>query len=263
MTTVLIISMQSAHERRAFQTRQAQRLGFAFDFVDGVDAASLDRQACQRGADRWPSPTPIGDIACFHAHRRAWGIAGAASDNVVILEDDVVLEDGFTRFIDRIDHIALGRHLLDLEYAPGRHFLSKRSVMPEVLEAGFQASRIFQNRVGLAAYAGAPQTFAKLASHYPDYPGLIDVVVWNRNDIRPLQIEPALAVQKRFLIDTAADAFVRPADQTVFHPRNPVRRTVERLKLEALKGRNLVRTWLHGGVSRDVLIRRGRFRLSP
>lgn len=91
MTTVLIISMESAHERRAFQTRQAQRLGFAFSFVDGVDAASLDRQACQRGADRWPSPTPIGDIACFHAHRRAWQIAAAASDNVVILEDDVVL----------------------------------------------------------------------------------------------------------------------------------------------------------------------------
>ncbi len=141
--------------------------------------------------------------------------------------------------------------------APRRHILRRKRAWQD--EAGtFSATRVYQNRVGLAGYVIGPQAARRMLAETTQY-SLIDAHFWHRPWLAAYQIEPAPVIQQRFLEDEAANAdFVRPDKDMVFQPLNRTRKLARRLELESIKARNLF-TGLFWGQKRNVLVDRSRF----
>jgi GR25 family glycosyltransferase involved in LPS biosynthesis len=235
---IYIISRKSATGRRAFQTKQMQGLGLDFTFVDAKEASDLEDAACQAAADNWPSPSPAQDIACFHSHRHVWSRIATATRPALVLEDDAVLAAQTPALLDYIDSRNDDWHCAyDLEYTPERHIISKKASWSQP-ETHRHASRIYQNRVGLAAYILHPLAASRMLAETTQYV-LVDVFFWNRFWLRPYQIEPAAAVQMRFLETPGdGDRFERPAETRMFYPASKAKKRLRRLQLELTKARN-------------------------
>jgi GR25 family glycosyltransferase involved in LPS biosynthesis len=255
---ILIISRKAEAVRRAFQTRQLAELGLDFTFLDAVEAADLTDEECQVAASNWPSPTRRQDIACYHSHRKAWESVVSDGAKLLILEDDAVLSDDIGLVLARIEaRKDAWNSVYDLEFAPRRHILHRKPAWQD--EAGrFAATRVYQNRVGLAGYVIGPEAARRMLAETTDY-SLIDAHFWHRSWLAAYQIEPAPVIQQRFLEDEAESAdFVRPEKDLVFLPLNKARKLARRLELEAIKARNLL-AGLFWGKKRDVIVDRSRF----
>jgi len=252
---ILIIS-RKAEERRQFQSRQMQRLGVDFEFLDAYEASDLSVEDCKAAANTWPSPTLREDIACFTSHRLAWKIIIECNEQTLILEDDAVLSSGFA---DAIRSIEARRDnwdwVYDLEFAPRPHILAKSAVWTDGMH---RATRVVQNRVGSAGYVIGPRAAGKMLEDTKNY-FLLDAYLWHRVWLKAYQIEPTPVVQMQFL-DGSTDnsAFVRKSIDRAYMPQSELRRKLMRLRLEGIKARNLVRGWL-GGETRPLQIDRASF----
>lgn len=255
---ILIISMTSAEARRRFQTEQMARLKLSFRFLDAFDAARLSAEDCQQAADSWPSPTLRQDVACFHSHRLAWQAVIDSGRQTLILEDDAVLADDFAEALRLIEarndpwNVAY-----DLEFVPERHLVATQPLWRDDTTS-FAARRIFQNRLGLASYIIGPEAARRMLDDTETY-GLVDAHFWSRPWLRSYQIEPAPAIQLRFLDEAPEQAvFSRPATDAVFRPSSKLRKHFMRLKLELTKVRNSL-TGLLRAERRMIVIDRTRF----
>ncbi|MBB3540978.1 MULTISPECIES: glycosyltransferase family 25 protein [unclassified Rhizobium] len=253
---ILIISRKAEEKRREFQSRQMQKLGLDFEFLDAFEAGDLSVEECQKAANTWPSPTLREDVACFTSHRMAWKVIIERNERTLILEDDAVLSENFNDAIRSIK----GRgdnwdRVYDLEFAPRPHILARSPVWTDGIH---RATRVFQNRVGTAGYIIGPRAAAKMLADTKNY-ALIDAYFWHRAWLKAYQIEPAPVVQMQFL-DGSADrsAFVRKSIDRAFTPQGRLRKNLLRLWLESIKARNLVRGWL-GGEKRPLQIDRASF----
>ncbi|MBD9455618.1 glycosyltransferase family 25 protein [Rhizobium sp. RHZ02] len=253
---ILIISRKAEQRRRQFQSRQMQRLGLDFEFLDAFEASDLSVEDCQAAANTWPSPTLREDIACFTSHRLAWKIIVERNERTLILEDDAVLASGFA---DAIRSIEARRDnwdcVYDLEFAPRPHILAKSAAWTDGMH---RATRVFQNRVGSAGYVIGPRAALKMLEDTKNY-SLLDAYFWHRGWLKAYQIEPTPVIQMQFL-DGIPDnsAFVRKSIDREYLPRSELRRKLMRLRLEGIKARNLVRGWL-GGETRPLQIDRASF----
>lgn len=257
---ILIISMPGATARRRFQTEQMARLQLPFRFLDAFDAARLSETDCQRAADSWPSPTLRQDVACFHAHRLAWEAVITSGRQTLILEDDAVLSEDCREILrliaarDEDWNVAY-----DLEFVPERHLLATSTRWQSEMAV---ARRIFQNRLGLASYVIGPEIARRMREDTQTY-GLVDAVFWSRPWLRSYQIEPAPAIQLRFLNEAPQHAaFSRPAADSLFRPSSKPRKHLMRLKLELTKARNSL-TGLMRSERRMIKIDRSRFAPIP
>ncbi|QWW69871.1 glycosyltransferase family 25 protein [Rhizobium sp. WYJ-E13] len=256
---ILIISRKAEEVRRSFQIRQMAALGLSFEFLDAFEATDLTAEECQTAASNWPSPTRRQDIACFLSHRNAWQAVIAHGAKVLILEDDAVLSDDIAAVLATIEaRNDAWNSVYDLEFAPRRHILNRRPAWQDT--AGrFGASRVYQNRVGLAGYIIGPEAARRMLAETTSY-SLIDAHFWHRSWLAAYQIEPAPVIQQRFLEDEAESAdFVRPEKDLVFLPLSKVRKVARRLELESIKARNLV-VGLFLGQKRNVRVDRSRFK---
>jgi GR25 family glycosyltransferase involved in LPS biosynthesis len=224
---VLVINAPFYHERRAFQMRQARRLGLTFEFVDGFDASKLSDEDAQAAADHWTRPIVKKDVACFHSHRAALKRVAEGHEWVLVLEDDVVLSDRLIGVLDAIKARPLNEYsAFDLEFVPKRHLLARRAEWQNA-EGSVVASRIYQNKIGLAAYVVSPKAAARMLAERTDY-AMIDAFFWTRTWLKSYQIEPAPAVQLVFIpSDDAKMASALPLH--FFMSRKPMKRFRQRL----------------------------------
>lgn len=255
---LLIISRKAEEVRRTFQTQQLATLSLPFEFLDAVEAADLTVAECQAAASNWPSPTRRQDIACFLSHRKAWQVVAEHGAKTLILEDDAVLSDDIAHVLANIEaREDAWNSVYDLEFAPRRHILKRRRAWQDEA-GGFSATRIYQNRVGLAGYVIGPEVARRMLAETTSY-SLVDAHFWHRAWLAAYQIEPAPVIQQRFLEDQAESAgFVRPEKDLVFLPFSKMRKLARRLELEGIKARNLV-LGLFLRRKRNVRIDRSRF----
>jgi GR25 family glycosyltransferase involved in LPS biosynthesis len=204
---VFVINAPFYHERRSFQMRQAQRLGLEFEFIDGFDAQKLSDTDAQKAANFWTRPIVKKDVACFYSHRDALKRVIESGDLALILEDDAVLADQLGAVLQAIrTRPADWRNAYDLEYVPKRHLLA-RTPEWQSDDGSITATRIYQNKIGLAAYVVSPKAAARILAERQEY-AMIDTYFWTRSWLNPLQIEPAPAVQMVFLPDAVKSSAV-------------------------------------------------------
>ncbi|KQV30732.1 glycosyl transferase [Rhizobium sp. Root1203] len=250
---ILIISRQAEETRRRFQQQQMKKLGLDYEFLDAFEAGDLSDDDCQTAANSWPSPTLRQDVACFTSHRMAWQAVVDRGEKTLILEDDAVLSEDIADALRAIgDRNDDWNCAYDLEFVPLPHILAKSWSW---IDRGrrFRATRVFQNRLGLAGYVIGPRAAAKMLEDTGSY-ALVDAYFWHRSWLKAYQIEPAPVIQLRFVGDHAEkQAFLRTSTDTAFRPRSKLRKNLMRLRLETIKARNLVKGLL-GGKKRNIEI---------
>lgn len=100
---VLIINLDRARERLAFQQAQMRALGLSFTRIAALDADHLPDlgEAYWNG---WERPIRPAERACLLSHRHIWETIAAGADPVLVLEDDAVLSDKVPALLEALRH---------------------------------------------------------------------------------------------------------------------------------------------------------------
>lgn len=130
---IFVVSLTDAHDRRESITRQFERHGLGFEFIDAVDGRNglpteyesrIDRVGARAKYKRDLSDA---EFACALSHQSIYerivreGLPGA-----VVLEDDVILTDAFIGFIREsafIDH-----NFIQMFYSGARRKILRKSI---------------------------------------------------------------------------------------------------------------------------------------
>lgn len=104
-----VINLPRSHQRRDEMTRQLDRVGLAYEFVEAVDGralkpserAGLVDEATVAQHPRWLTP---GAIGCALSHLRAYErvLADGCEDVALMLEDDVIVPPGISDLVSQI-----------------------------------------------------------------------------------------------------------------------------------------------------------------
>lgn len=103
---IYVISLATAHERRAFMRRQLDALALPYTIVDGVHGATTPHHALfaryndkkrlqRRGAG---SSLRLSQLGCFASHYLLWQRCLEIQQAIIVLEDDAILQPTFTDF---------------------------------------------------------------------------------------------------------------------------------------------------------------------
>jgi hypothetical protein len=142
---------------------------------------------------------------------------------------------------------------------PRPHILSKSPLWTDQ-GSGYRATRIFQNRLGLAGYIIDPRAAGKMLEDTRTF-SLVDAYFWDRSWLMAYQVEPAPVIQLRFISDNAqVPRFLRPEIDAIFRPQNRLRKHLRRLALETIKVKNLLNGMIRGE-KRNILIDPAKFSL--
>lgn len=184
--------------RRSMQNSQMTRFNLDFEFIDAIHYNKIDSTDKLLNTS-WTRSLPKKDFAIFLSHKLAWSRVIELNQPCIIIEDDCLLHKDVASIISALKNfISDAFRILDLEYVPRKHILSKSSID---LGSGFNASKIYENKNGLGAYAINQQTACRLLSESSQF-HLVDAFVWNRKWLNSYQIEPALGVQEIYITPT-------------------------------------------------------------
>lgn len=229
---ILLINTPNKASRRAFQQMQAERLGLTLEFINAVSVDDLPARVLQNAANEWTRAIRAQDVACTFSHWRAWEIIAEQTEQVCVLEDDVLLSERFQKVLDYIERRRDGWNCVyDLEFANFEHKLSRSPVWRN---AGLKvaAHRIYKNKRGAAAYVLGPKAAQRLLREADGY-RMMEAFLWTRSWMRQLQIEPCQAVQLDVLDPSASFGQQDTGHRTnkIFRNRSWVRAKLKRLSL--------------------------------
>ncbi len=186
----LLISLQAAAERRAFQAAQARELGMNLEIVTAVCPADLSDGHDLDWA-RWHRPLMPTEKACFLSHRAAGRRVVAADEPCLILEDDALLSRHLPEFLEALSSLRGVDHLT-LEVR-----LRKKLIGPQrTLEGSCGWAPLYQDRTGAAAYVLWPRGAQTLLDQaLRRGPALADAFINDSRALVSVQAVPALAIQ--------------------------------------------------------------------
>src|SRR5579862_3215260 len=98
--TIAVINLARSKDRRELIEATFARLGLGFEFFAGIDAWRGEHVrfsqhiATEFGSDYF-RPLSAAEIGCFASHYLLWQRCMEAREPLVIMEDDVVVDDGF------------------------------------------------------------------------------------------------------------------------------------------------------------------------
>jgi len=185
---ILVINLDRATERLAFQQAQMQALGLSFTRLAAVDISSLPQDIDEAYWNGWERPMRPAERACLISHRRAWEEIAEGTEPVLVLEDDAVLSDKLPALLgsleDRrdLDHVTL-------ETRGRKKLLAKDDI------GSLPLRRLYQDRSGAAAYILWPSGAAKLLARSARHGAIADAVICAAYELASFQADPALAVQ--------------------------------------------------------------------
>ena len=104
---IYVINMAQSTQRWGQISAMLDKLGLAYERVEGIDASKLSAQemaayySFEKNRTQYPRPLKPGEIGCYISHIKCWQkIEEENLDFGVILEDDIVLSDKFPAAID-------------------------------------------------------------------------------------------------------------------------------------------------------------------
>jgi glycosyl transferase family 25 len=103
--TIAVINLARSEDRRKLIEAGFARLGLGFEFFPGIDAWRGEHvRFSHYKASAVPSdffrPLAAGEIGCFASHYLLWQRCMESREPLVIMEDDVVVDDGFVRALE-------------------------------------------------------------------------------------------------------------------------------------------------------------------
>ncbi|BCP53209.1 glycosyl transferase [Kaistia sp. 32K] len=188
----VVINLDRSPERLALFGEQAERLGFAFERLEAVDA---------HGRAETRGPLSAAEIACFESHRRAWQLlVDSGEDWLAVFEDDVLLASPIARLLASDHWIPDKTDLVKLETFDVRVAIAAKGAVVE----GVSLHRLQTTHCGAAGYILSRQCAIELLAKTHNFSEPVDIVMFNQEhevcrNVRILQTVPAVCIQERFI----------------------------------------------------------------
>jgi len=259
---IFVISMKSYKERRKFQIRQAAKLNLEISFIDAVEGSEISNEKLQAAANKWTRPIFSKDVGCYLSHRKAWEKVSKENKKCLVLEDDVIISSEIQNFIKVIDSLNDSWNTAyDLEYAPGKHVLSKKNFYKDNNNL-IEIKEIYRNKTGLAAYILGPQLASKMLKDLNSYV-MVDASFWSRSWAQYMQVEPAPVVQMMHVgKETKTDeSSIRNVRDINFINSSWLSRKFIRLKISLSELPSIIKGYLKGD-RRELVFKKEEFKVN-
>ena len=188
MIEALVINLDRAIERLAFQREQLDRLKISWKRHRAVESNEVDPDLDYWSS--WSRPLRKAEMACLRSHQAAWRTCLQGGRSVLILEDDAVLHPDVEPLLKEIECIADE----DLEHI-SLETRGRRKIIRKESHIQLPLHELIQDRSGAAAYILHPKGAQKLLDSSETNCGLADAVIADHLTLRSWQAIPALAVQ--------------------------------------------------------------------
>jgi glycosyl transferase family 25 len=102
---IAVINLARSRDRRELIEASFARLGLGFEFFAGIDAGRGEHMGFSQynetaARSDFNRPLSAGEIGCFASHYLLWQRCMESGEPLVIMEDDVVIDDGFVRALE-------------------------------------------------------------------------------------------------------------------------------------------------------------------
>jgi len=189
---IIVISLLSAVDRRAFQKEQLGSLNLKFRFLNAIPKDLVSLETIRKHYYDWYRPLSKNEIACFQSHDLAWNIVINDDKPYLILEDDALLSKKINSILPTLSKIE-NYDLINLENRGRKKFLSKSGIE---INSETVLYKLFQDRTGAAAYILWPSGARKLIDFTKNNGiSLADAHITSCPKLETGQIEPTYAVQ--------------------------------------------------------------------
>lgn len=189
---VLVINLDSAKDRRAFQDEQLSFYGLDYEFLGAVSVDGITQNTYQQHYHDWQRPLKKTEVACYYSHRSTWQRVINDNQPMLILEDDALLSKYLAELLPILEQ-EQGADLINLENRGRKKFVSKTAK-----SIGSQAKllQLYQDRTGAACYILWPSGAQKLLEcEQQKGIALADAHITACHQLKAFQVEPAAAIQ--------------------------------------------------------------------
>jgi len=190
----IVINLDSAIERMAFQTKQLKSLGIDFQRLPAYQIDNAENKTYQAHYNSWQRPMSISEVSCFFSHKRAWNMVIEENQPMLILEDDAWLADNVSSVLEKLVELQnIDYVTLEVTGSNSRKLIAKES---RDSFYGINLMRLYQGRSGAGAYVLWPNGARKLiAKTIKGNIGLADKFINSNYSLLSYQIEPAIVIQ--------------------------------------------------------------------
>lgn len=189
----LVINLDSATERMAFQTKQLQHLKIDFQRISAYKIDTIEDTVYQEYYNTWQNPMSISEVSCFFSHKVVWDLIVKNNEPMIVLEDDAFLASNISQVINglqkqtNIDYVNI-----ETRYKR-RRLIAK---LPKQKIGDYELYRLYQGRSGTGGYilwpSGAKQLLIKMEK---EGIGLVDKFINSAYSLVSYQVSPAPLIQ--------------------------------------------------------------------
>ncbi len=189
---VIVISLLSAAQRRAFQQTQMDKLELDFEFLDATSIDDINETTYKKHAKDWQRPLKKTEIACYYSHQSAWEKVIQNNEPALILEDDALLSICTPKILADLAN-KKDSDLISLENRGRKKFVAKTG---EDIVCESKLFRLYQDRTGAAGYVLYPSGAKKLlVCERKKGIALADAHITACYSIKAHQVEPSPIIQ--------------------------------------------------------------------
>ena len=236
---ILIIHLPSQIERLAFQEKQMERLGLAFDWLPATEASSVNEATYTQLAYRWERPLRKSEVSCFLSHQLAWQQVLDTQTPTLILEDDALLADTVPALLQSLQSLT-DIDLVTLENRGRKKILGTATLAPT---DQVKLLPLYQDRTGAAGYVLWPSGATKLMNKVQQgHVANADAFISSHYALRSYQAEPTPVIQ----IDMCAQYGLEPPIATQSSIGLTERPPVAGAPAWVYKGRRIASQWRIG-----------------
>ena len=194
---IYIINLDSSIQRLAFQQKQFEKLGLAFQRMPAISVDEISESDYQQLGFGWQRPLRKVEVACFLSHKNVWEQVVEDQVPALILEDDAVLANNLSVVLGRLELEKLtGVDLINFEVRSRKKIISKTSVL-KFKDLDVELFELYQDRTGAAGYLLYPSGAKKLLKRLEvTAPAIADGFIYSAYELKALQVEPALIIQE-------------------------------------------------------------------
>ncbi len=191
---VLVINLDSATTRMAFQSNQLHRLGLKYERLPAYQIKDKANETYVKYHATWQRPLNMGEVSCFFSHKIAWDKVIEADSPMLILEDDALLTESVASLLDELDKLKNVDYVnLEARGTNKKKLLAKKATQRF---GDIEMIRLYQGRSGAAGYvmwpSGAKKLLAKMEN---EGIAIADKFINSDNKLLAYQIEPAVIIQ--------------------------------------------------------------------
>jgi glycosyl transferase family 25 len=189
---IIVINLDRAKERMAFQCRQFDRLGLQFSRLS-ADCPS-HRVNFEKYQHSWQRPLSYSEVSLFFNHKKIWDKIIQENTPKLILEDDAYLAENTPAFLKKLANLN-NIDYLNIEARGGkqRKLVAKKPYYNLEQIALF---RLYQGRSGAGGYILWPDGAKKLLDRVAQGKiGIVDKFINSSYSLNAYQLEPAILIQ--------------------------------------------------------------------